>query len=550
MSEASGVKQNTSRAMEHERVYDWLGAVESYVKALSFVPETDFSSFGQVRERIGYAFSAAALQAESVDEFRERMRQAVANYTRAKESYVKTNKSGKTAQMLRCDAMIAYSVHWLASEKNEKKRLLDECWKLTKQSLRAFEEAGEAWEYGKTYNQLSASAIFIFTREWDFQARGKAMEEAVEYGERAIKFLSGLKDSVELAKASAKTVVCLGVFAYYNQDVDKRDRLYQKGLGYWQKANELSQETAMIEMVYPVFGGHLFFGLEGTDEALEKHKKALEYVKKTGDKFLIGCALDWLTYHTAWSGRASEDPDKIVESAKTTVQFGQEAKDNFSKISYTCPRGDFVWIEGLDAAYDLVIASLETDLGKRRDLLAKALEESEDTMKPVEDSGYPEIAMYGHSMLAAVLLLLAEMETNAKEKKRLLERALEQINEGGRIGKQIEPYLYWNIGVGLNRIANIKSRLAELASDSETQKRLLKEAALDKEEAMRLALKELSFFEGKAGPTPLLFAPLGYAQYEHGNLLSHLYTLTGDKDHLRKAIKVFEDATESFKNSI
>jgi hypothetical protein len=193
------------------------------------------------------------------------------------------------------------------------------------------------------------------------------------------------------------------------------------------------------------------------------------------------------------------------------------------------------------------MASLETDPGKRRDLLEKAVEESEDVMKLVEDSGYPEIAMYGHGALAGVLLPLAEMETNAEEKKRLLERALEQMNEGGRICKQIEPYLYWNLGVGLSRRSSIKCELADLAKDSETKKRLLQEAVLDKEEAGRLCLKELSFFEGKTGPTPSLFAALGRGQYEYGDLLSHLYRFASDKEDLRKAIKGFEAAAESYR---
>ena len=50
--------------------------------------------------------------------------------------------------------MIAYVGYWLAAEAKEKKKKIDECWRLTKDALEAFREAGEGWEYGKTYNQL------------------------------------------------------------------------------------------------------------------------------------------------------------------------------------------------------------------------------------------------------------------------------------------------------------------------------------------------------------------------------------------------------------
>jgi len=546
LSEALGLETILSQAREREREYDWLGAVGSYQKALGLVSEQDFLKIGEIYEGLGYAFHRVAMQAESVDEFRDRMRQAVVNYEKAKGFYGKSAELGKTPRMFRCDAMIAYLSHWLASEVLEKKRLLDECWKLAKQSFEAFDEVGDAREYGKTYNQLSSSAVFSFTREWDFQARGKTMKEAVEHGEQAITFLSNLGDPYELARAYAKTVVCIGLYAYYCIDVDERESYYQKGLGYWKKANELSEETAMIELVYPVFGGQPFFGFEGTDEALENHKKALEYAKKTKDKFLVGCGLDWLTYHSAWRARATEDPDERAELIKKAVQFGEEANHQFSKISFTSPRGDFFWVEALDASYYWDTALFETDLKRRRDFLEKAFGESEDVFRRAEDSGYPEIVLYGHGLLSSALLLLAKMETSTEEKKRLLEEALEHLNESGRICIQIEPFLYWNYGTGLSRRGSIKSELANLAKDPETQKRLLQEAVLDKETAGEFCLKELAFFEGKTGPTPSLFAPLGGGQYEYGDLLHRLYWLTSDKEHLRKAIKAFEDAAESY----
>jgi uncharacterized repeat protein (TIGR01451 family) len=532
--------------LEQEKKYDWSDAVKSYTKALGLMPEEDFLKIGEFYERLGYASYRAAMQAESQEEFKERMQQAVVNYEKAREFYGKMTKSVKTPKMLRCAAMIAYMGHWLEPEVPEKKRLLDECWKLTKQSLEAFEEAGDSLEYGKTFNLLSSSAVFIFTREWDFQARSRTMSEAVENGERAIKFLSNLGEPCELARACAKTVLCMTVYGYYCTDGDDRKRCYYKGLDYWQKANGLSEEIAMLELIYPVFGEQILLGLEGTDEALTNYKKALEYAKKTKDKFLIGCALDWLTYHHGWKARGTEDPDEAKKLLKTVLNYAEDAKQQFSKISFVSPRGDLVWIEAPYASYFMWMADLETDLKRRRELVEKAMKAAKDDLKRAEDSGYPEIVLYGHGTLTVALLFSAKMEMNLEEKKRLLEEALEQINEDGRICRQIEPFLYWNYGVGLSRRSTIKSELADLAKDSETKKTLLQEAALDKENAWKFCLKELAFFEEKTGPTPSLFAPLGSGQYEYGNLLNRLFRLTCDREHLRRAIKAFEDAAKSY----
>jgi len=545
MSETPDAEVLLGQAKEREKEYDWLGAAESYKRALGLVSEQNLSKLGELHEHLGYAFHRAAMQAENRQDFRERMHQAIANYEKAKEFYGRLSEPGRTPRTLRCDAMIAYTGCWLASEAPEKKRLIDECWKLTKQSLQVFEKAGEAWDYGKTYNQLSSSAVFSFTREWDFQARGKTIKEAVEHGERAIAFLSNLEDPYELARASAKTVVCMGVFAYYCLDVGERESYYQKGLGYWQKAKELSEETAMIELVYPVFGGQVFFGLEGTDEAFTNFKKALECAKKTKDNFIIGCALDWLTYHSAWKLRGTEDPDEREKLAKTVLQYAEDATRQLSRISFVSPRGDLAWVETPHADYYWLLVTFETDQRKRRDLLEKAIVAATEVLKRAEDSSYPEIVMYGRSLLSGPPLYLAKMETNYEDKKRLLEEALEHINEACRICVQIEPFLYWNYGMGLSWRGGIKSELSDLAKDSETRKNLLQEAVLDKENSIKLSLKELAFFERK-GPTPSLFAPLGSVQYEYGDLLNRLYGFTSNMDHLRKAIKAFEDAAESY----
>ena len=316
ISEALGVEPILGQAREQERGYDWLGAVGSYKKALDLLSEPNFLKMSEICERLGYVFHRAAMQAESVDEFRSRMSQAVAHYEKAKEHYGRLSEAGKTPRILRCDAMTAYSTYWLTVDVPEKKRLLHESWRLAQESLKAFEAAGDSWEYGRTCNQLITSAIFIFTLEWNFQEREKPVREGSELGGRAIKLLSTLEDSHELARAYAKTLICLGVFGYYFQEGDEREICFQKGQGYWQKAKDLSEEIAMIESLYPVFGSQIILGLEGTEEALANYRKSLEYGSKTKDRFIIGCALDWLTYHTFWKTTSIEDPDERAKLLK------------------------------------------------------------------------------------------------------------------------------------------------------------------------------------------------------------------------------------------
>jgi len=206
MSNASGAESILDQASQRERSYDWLEAVESYKKALDMFSVQDPFRVGDIYERTGHAFCHAAMQAEEPSEFRERMSQAIAGWERAKESYGRLGEIEK-GRAVRCDAMITYSRSWLTSEASEKKKLLDESWRLTKECLSAFDKAEDLLEYGRTYNRLLAGALYGFLLEWDYNARLTRMKEAAEHGERAISLLSAL-GGPELVKAYIGTGVC------------------------------------------------------------------------------------------------------------------------------------------------------------------------------------------------------------------------------------------------------------------------------------------------------------------------------------------------------
>lgn len=238
MSETSGLEATLITADRKQKQYDWLGAAESYKKALGLVAEKDFSRMSEICEKLSYTCYRGAFQAESNDEFRERMRQAVVAYEKAKELYGKLNEPLKTPRILRCDAMIAYAAYWLKTEATEKKRLLDESWRLTKESLKAFEENEEAHEYGKTFSQLSLAVLLGFFLEWDFKNRQKTTNETIEHAEKTAKFFSTGSEAAELARAYVETAAYLQLSSLYFLGPDEKGRCLQKSGDYWRKATD------------------------------------------------------------------------------------------------------------------------------------------------------------------------------------------------------------------------------------------------------------------------------------------------------------------------
>jgi hypothetical protein len=535
------VEEILGQAERLEKDYDWLKAAESYEKALKLLPEDDLSRKAETYERLGYAFYRAAFQAESNDGFRQTLREAVADYGKAKEHYQKVNdpNMGRT---VRCEAMIAYMGYWLAPEASEKKRLLGECWRLTEDSLRASGESGEAREYGKTYNQLSASALLRFCFEWDYQAGKKIIREVADHGEAGIKLLCTIDEPNELAKVYAKTAFALSLFACYFLDTDEKENCVRKAQGYWTKAKEASEDSAGLEMLCPVPCAHDLLWGGGSEEALANIEKALEHGRRTRDKFIIGSALDWLAYHTAWTVVRIDDYDELAKGDRGVIQYAEEAKRQYSVIAFVSPRADAVWIEAIHA-HPSVVFFRETDLAKKHDMLERAIRAGRDALEPAETSGYPYAIMYLHLHLSANLWLFAEIESSPEEKEKLLEEAVQHGEEGSRIGEQLEPLVYWDLGQYRLNLARTKCGLADLARDPETKKSMLQAAILESENAMKLLVKEVNFQPEKK---TAMFRWLGYWQYLAGSWWIRLYRLTCDREHLRKAAEAFTEAIESF----
>jgi hypothetical protein len=544
MSEASKLDVILQDAEGHEEENCWSKAAEMYRKALTLVREEDFARKGETLERVGYAFYRAAMQAESQEEFRNRVSQAVTSYREAEESYKKSGELSITPRMLRCEGMIAYLGFWLESEAIGKKKLLDECWRQTTEALQAFQELGDGPEYGKTYNLLSISAGLGGFFEYECQIRERRIREAAEYGEQAIAFLNS-RASSELTTAYVRTAVYLEALSYFIPDPNEQKKRREKSLAYWMKAVHSSEEKALLEFFYSYSFHVQLMGWEpGSENAITNLKKALEYGMKANDRFVTGGAMDWLACHTAWKASATEDPDERLDLIRASLKFAEDAKRQFTLLYHTRPRDGLFWAEEPYAEYYGKLGTLETDLGKRRVLLRKAVDSAKDYLERAEKSGYPDLMSLGHHILSNYLTFLAQME-DVEEKKRLLQEALKHRNESIKISQRTSPRGFlWNQGMILHGLSRIKSQLAELASDAGTKKKMLEEAILDKEKSLRLCTGDNVLFEGKGSAS--LLAVVGLVQYEYGSLLSRLHAFSKADRHLRKAIDAFIGAADRF----
>ncbi len=519
-------------------------ATEFYQKALDTNP--DDSKRGEVRERMAYALYKSAMQAGNLDEFRDRIRQATSGFERASELFGKTVASRRPVK-IRCEAMSKFMGFWLATGAGEKKKFLDETWTLTKESLKGFREEGNPTEYGWTYNQLSLSATIGAEFHRDHQERAKMAWEAVEFGEESIRLLSNIGDKEELARAYVKVASFWGFLIFGLLGRDDWEKYEEKTEDYWQKATRLSEEAAFIELANPS-SAYLWFAVPNWnfDFALTNLQNALEYGRKTGDNFVIGRALDWLAFSAFWKEQSIEDPDQRVGVLEKALKYAEQAKQHFSRTSFVSPRSGVLCVEEPLPEYYWELATGETDLGKKRELLEKAQMATPQLLRRASYSGYPRLEWNAHHVCAKILASLAKIETNATDKRKLLEEALEHEKTSNKYDEELEPFGYWDRGVGQNYLADIRSELADLAELPEDRKTLLRKAALDKEAGLEICLEDVRHVEKKT-PAPENRALLGRWQCEFAGLLNRLNKSTAKREYLENAVAVYFEAAESFR---
>jgi tetratricopeptide (TPR) repeat protein len=288
------VEEILHQAERLEGEYDWCGAAGSYEKALKLFSEGDFSRRGEIHERLGYVFCRGAFQAESSNDFRERIDKAAKDYGKAKDLYRKLNGSIKT-RMLRCDALVAYMGYWLAAEGPEKIIFLDECSRLTKEALKACDESGDQIGYAKTCLELTDCLDARLDLELDKQMREKILDEALSLGEKAIQIFSNAGDEHELARA-----YCIASISCFNaamslQFETKRRECEKKTFDYAKEAIRISESVGdkflLGRSTVSLGQAELDLGA-GSDIASDLFKKALQCCIEAKDRRILSEAFD------------------------------------------------------------------------------------------------------------------------------------------------------------------------------------------------------------------------------------------------------------------
>jgi len=545
MPKSQSVQRVLVQAKEKEKRYDWLGAVEFHKKALGQVlKQKDFLKAGEIEERIGYCFHRAAMQAESREEFKERMQLAIEEYEKAHGFYEKLGSGQKAARMFRCRAVAKYLGYWLISKPSAKRKLLDECLDLEGKALALFSDFGDMLEYGRTFILLSEVLYQRSVLEWDRQILKSIIERGMLWGQKAVELLTELGDSYEIARAflALGTVYMCDKFGYYFiAEPEQQEQHRLQAVKLMRNAIDFSEKVADA---YVKGLSCCWLGLRsGGEESTRYFQKAIDCGKETRDNYLQAKALDGLTRNTYWQALATEDPDQRRNLADRAMKFYEEAQNHFSILLYQSPRWGALAAPGGYAEHYLCLAEWETDLEKKADLLLMSEKIGIEALNAAEDSDIPMILDSMFHVLSKILEARAKLEPDSDVKRNLLEKAMKHRERTMEITERIVPYDYWSQGIHWGYLARINAELVRLEKALHSKRKLLEEAASNLERSLRLITKVMPFRE-KMGDLDLFYRLYTF-QDSYAMLLNRLYELTENLDCLRKAIQVSTRAIES-----
>lgn len=531
-----------------ERRHHWMKAAELYGQALHSAEEQDFLKTGEFGERIGYCLYRAAMQAESRQEFMERMRRAVEVLEKACGSYEKLESKRKAARMFRCRAVASYVGHFLTPDPSAEAECIRGSLELEEKALTGFLESGEMLEYGRTYAQLFYFPFFlIYLLSFaDTQFLKYIFERGIEWGNRAVAALSELGSLNDLASTHFTLAVCLrflGGPRGYVADAQERDRLILDATKHLRTAVDISEKTGDA---FLLGWAHIFLFLYNVDvgeQAARDIEESVEYAKRSGHKGLLAASLGTLAYYTHWKATTVEDPLRRRELAEKAMEYHDEAQHYYSITSFIIP------VLGLMAHFTLTgyadhylaMAMWETDNTRRMQFLEKAEKAGMKSLKSCRDSGIQaNVATCLHTV-SRILEARANSELDSAERRSWLTRALNYREEAIRMAQQHYPFSYWQLGVMRNHLAEIKAGLSDLEPDPDNRLEHLEEAVSNKEECLYLC--------NLAVPTGIgdvrYLASIQRYQDNFATLLMRLCELTNEQEHLKKAIEISENAIES-----
>jgi hypothetical protein len=531
-----------NRAKEQEKKYDWSGAAETYVNALQSVQDQDLSRTSEILERKAYAQYRASFQVSTNEAFKEGIKKALESYGKARISYEKINRRDSSARISRCYSMISCLKYWQMEQARDKKKSIGAAWDYALEAANGFMSSNSKLEYARTFVDLWFCAAILFNYAEDFEGRKKPIIGALEFGEQAVGFFDGTGEREELTAVLVRTAILERVTAGWLVDLSNVQKHIQKSYDYWCRAKELDENVSFADLGWSnlLSGVAVDLSLDPAKE-MPVYQKALEYARRTGDRLMIGCALEILAYCTGWPVSGIEDPERRESVSNEALRLALGAGQEFAVISFQSPNWSAYWANSPNVGHLASLAMNEINIKKKLELLQRALAEAPEEVRLAEETQYPAVEQSALFYQGFLLKELAKTNNDREARRRLLEQALEYGRRQLAIEEKYDLYHFMNLSLSHNLLADLLHEIAKNSDDRETKIDMLREAIQHDNRTIEVSTKGMRLW---AVGDPAVASVFSDFYMDHGRRLRLLHQMTNETNCLRGAAEAFEKSVK------
>ena len=264
-------------------------------------------------------------------------------------------------------------------------------------------------------------------------------------------------------------------------------------MDYAEKAIDLSTQvdnpycTAMSRMAATL--STLFF-TEKTESSLEHARETLQHGLNISDNYFKGFGSYLLAFVTDWMAPKEVTPKKKKEKYKKIIKYAEDAIRFLKLVSQDFIIGEvYSWYTESYSS----LANLEVNIREKRGLLEKAVESGRKGVEHSIHSGSLDAMAATLHALSKALYSYSSLKPRRDEKANLLEEALIHRKKYIEIVGKTFPSNDWILGVGKYYSALTKAELAAIEIDVNKKIALLKNAISDMEDGVLFCNRWLSW---------------------------------------------------------
>jgi len=539
MSEEPDVGQILSRARKQEREYDWLGASESYGKALDLV--SDKRTVGQLHEALGLCYFEHALQADNSETFSEYIQNAIKVFETASETFASLGSPVDKASGIRCKALALYHTQHLPQEPQKIRQGLHGVLELQQNALDLYKNCGDASGKRVLYSEILRTINDLLEYEETRNQRIELVELGLAYSEEAIQTCLDLKDERGSAGIYLEASLLCGAGSGTLPDENQRIMCEKKQEEYLRNALELSERTGDKVVRAKAASAIVYWQMvrsagEAAPACPRNLWELLEDCRETKNRCAITSVLNSMLYTLLHQLTSATDRDNVQKIFADIQKLADESvrinnvNDGVRRAATSL--GSTYWTLGISYRYYGLLVELSTEAKIR------FMDEGIEFAKKIPAYTSPIGRMGFLSTYSFHLKHRALIEQNLAKRKNILLEALAIANEWVATIENCIPYLYRNIGDHLLGYSSIRAELARLEDNVEIKTKML-------QEAIEYSKKGMEYFLTGVLDSSIRIM-LADSSLELGRIQFELFQVTRNYDLLRESFATLEKTGQTY----